>query len=85
MENWFLKVLSGSNWNSRSLVSSVLDFCNFDFLQVAEPPVRKAGGFVADVPELVQKLKEKGFVKGWMADMTDFQGTEEGAIRRNLL
>ncbi|PAV77364.1 hypothetical protein WR25_08430 [Diploscapter pachys] len=33
-------------------------------LEVAEPPVRKAGGFVADVPELVQKLKEKGFVKG---------------------
>ncbi|CAI4225306.1 unnamed protein product [Auanema sp. JU1783] len=32
-------------------------------LEVSEPPVRKAGGFVADVPELISKLKEKGFVK----------------------
>lgn len=33
------------------------------FFQVTEPPVRKAGGFVADVNELISKLKEKGFVK----------------------
>ncbi|VDN21602.1 unnamed protein product [Gongylonema pulchrum] len=29
-------------------------------LEVTEPPVRKAGGFVEDVPALVAKLKEKG-------------------------
>lgn len=31
-------------------------------LEVAEPPVRQAGGFVADVPELVKKLREKGVI-----------------------
>jgi electron transfer flavoprotein beta subunit len=32
-------------------------------LEVTEPPVRKAGGMVADVSELIAKLKEKGFIK----------------------
>ncbi|CAD6184402.1 unnamed protein product [Caenorhabditis auriculariae] len=32
-------------------------------LEVSEPPQREAGGFVEDVPALVNKLKEKGFVK----------------------
>ncbi|CAI5439086.1 unnamed protein product [Caenorhabditis angaria] len=32
-------------------------------LEVAEPAQRKAGGFVADVSELIAKLKEKGLVK----------------------
>ncbi|CAB3408304.1 unnamed protein product [Caenorhabditis bovis] len=32
-------------------------------LEVADPPVRKAGGFVEDVPTLIAKLKEKGLVK----------------------
>jgi len=31
-------------------------------LEVSEPPVRQAGGFVADVPELVKKLREKGVI-----------------------
>ncbi|KAI6201938.1 Electron transfer flavoprotein, beta subunit [Aphelenchoides besseyi] len=31
-------------------------------LEVSEPPVRQAGGFVKDVPELVQKLREKGVI-----------------------
>uniref|UniRef100_F1KVN8 Electron transfer flavoprotein subunit beta n=1 Tax=Ascaris suum TaxID=6253 RepID=F1KVN8_ASCSU len=31
-------------------------------LQVTEPPVRKAGGFVEDVPTLIAKLKEKGVI-----------------------
>uniref|UniRef100_A0A914ZR01 Electron transfer flavoprotein subunit beta n=1 Tax=Parascaris univalens TaxID=6257 RepID=A0A914ZR01_PARUN len=29
-------------------------------LEVTDPPVRKAGGFVDDVPTLISKLKEKG-------------------------
>ncbi|EFO96428.1 hypothetical protein CRE_18376 [Caenorhabditis remanei] len=32
-------------------------------IEVTEPPVRQAGGFVEDVAGLVAKLKEKGFVK----------------------
>lgn len=32
-------------------------------VEVTEPPVRQAGGFVEDVAALVAKLKEKGFVK----------------------
>ena len=32
-------------------------------LEVTEPPVRQAGGFVDDVPALISKLKEKGFIK----------------------
>lgn len=32
-----------------------------DILSVADPPKRKAGSIVADVDELVAKLKEKGF------------------------
>ncbi|KAK6727870.1 hypothetical protein RB195_005504 [Necator americanus] len=32
-------------------------------LEVADPPVRKAGGFVEDVPALIAKLKEKGLIK----------------------
>lgn len=31
-------------------------------LEVTEPPVRQAGGFVQDVPELVKKLREKGVI-----------------------
>ncbi|KAL3994488.1 Electron transfer flavoprotein subunit beta [Acanthocheilonema viteae] len=31
-------------------------------LEVAEPPVRKSGGFVEDVPSLVVKLKEMGII-----------------------
>jgi len=31
-------------------------------LEVTEPPVRQAGGFVVDVPELVKKLREKGVI-----------------------
>jgi hypothetical protein len=32
-------------------------------LSVNDPPVREAGSLVADVDELVAKLKEKGFAK----------------------
>ncbi|TMS37383.1 hypothetical protein L596_004325 [Steinernema carpocapsae] len=32
-------------------------------LEVSEPPVRKAGGFVEDVPTLISKLKEKGVLQ----------------------
>ncbi|RCN50355.1 electron transfer flavoprotein subunit beta [Ancylostoma caninum] len=32
-------------------------------LEVSDPPVRKAGGFVEDVPTLIAKLKEKGLIK----------------------
>ncbi|EYB89260.1 hypothetical protein Y032_0234g3155 [Ancylostoma ceylanicum] len=32
-------------------------------LEVNDPPVRKAGGFVEDVPTLIAKLKEKGLIK----------------------
>jgi hypothetical protein len=32
-------------------------------LSVEDPPVRQAGSLVADVEELVTKLKEKGFAK----------------------
>uniref|UniRef100_A0A0K0CZ31 Electron transfer flavoprotein subunit beta n=1 Tax=Angiostrongylus cantonensis TaxID=6313 RepID=A0A0K0CZ31_ANGCA len=32
-------------------------------LEVSDPPVRKAGGFVDDVPMLIAKLKEKGLIK----------------------
>ncbi|GMT28721.1 hypothetical protein PFISCL1PPCAC_20018, partial [Pristionchus fissidentatus] len=32
-------------------------------LEVSEPPVRQAGGFVDDVSTLITRLKEKGFVK----------------------
>ncbi|VDD95950.1 unnamed protein product [Enterobius vermicularis] len=31
-------------------------------IKVTEPPARKAGGFVEDVPTLVSKLKEKGVI-----------------------
>jgi len=34
---------------------------SFQLLKVAEPPVRKGGGKVANVDELVSKLKEAGF------------------------
>lgn len=32
-------------------------------LEVTEPAQRKAGGFIEDVPALIAKLKEKGFIK----------------------
>ncbi|EJW80329.1 electron transfer flavoprotein beta-subunit [Wuchereria bancrofti] len=31
-------------------------------LEVTEPPARKSGGFVKDIPSLVVKLKEVGVV-----------------------
>lgn len=34
---------------------------SFQVLSVEDPPVREAGITVADVDELVSKLKEKGF------------------------
>ena len=37
------------------------DNCLFQVLNVDDPPVREAGQTVADVDELVSKLKEKGF------------------------
>ncbi|CAD5222330.1 unnamed protein product [Bursaphelenchus xylophilus] len=33
-----------------------------EILEVTEPPVRQAGGFVEDVPTLVKKLREKGVI-----------------------
>jgi len=33
-----------------------------DILEVTEPPVRQAGGFVEDVPSLVAKLRQKGVI-----------------------
>ena len=41
----------------------MLTFFFWQILSVEDPPVRQAGALVADVDELVAKLKEKGFAK----------------------